>query len=103
MFRRIDDTILVSPQIEPADLAEAAAQGVTFVINNRPDDEEAGQPAGEAIEEAAVRAGLRYAAIPVTHAGFSHAQVDAMATALESATGPVTWKRASGTSCVQPP
>ena len=97
VFRKIDDSILVSPQIGVADLAEAAQLGVTAVINNRPDEEEPGQPAGAAIADAAAAAGLGYAAIPVTHAGFSHAQVDAMVAALEQASGPVLAYCKSGT------
>ena len=97
MFRQLDSNIFVSPQITPGDVAEAAAQGVALIVNNRPDDEEAGQPAGEAIERAASEAGVRYAAIPVTHAGFSHGQIDAMAAALESAEGPVLAYCRSGT------
>lgn len=97
MFRRIDDTISVSPQIAPADIAEAAEQGVTLIINNRPEDEEEGQPSGEEIARAAEAAGLRYVAIPVTHAGFSHAQVAAMVTALEQAPGPALAYCRSGT------
>ena len=97
MFRPIDETISVSPQIGPDDLAEAAARGVRLVINNRPDDEEAGQPDGAAIRQAAEAAGLAYTAIPVTHAGFSHAQVDAMVQALEQADGPVLAYCKSGT------
>jgi uncharacterized protein (TIGR01244 family) len=97
MFRKIDDTILVSPQIGPGDLTEAAALGVRLVINNRPDDEESGQPQSAAIGRAAQAAGLGYVAIPVTHAGFSHAQVDAMVQALERAEGPVLAYCKSGT------
>ena len=37
-FRRVTEDFSVSPQIELADMAEAAAQGFTLVINNRPDD-----------------------------------------------------------------
>ena len=97
MLRKIDDTIFVSPQIGPGDLAQAAALGVRSVINNRPDEEEPGQPEGAAIGAAAEVAGLAYAAIPVTHAGFSHAQVDAMVQALERADGPVLAYCKSGT------
>ena len=97
MFRPIDDTISVSPQIAPEDVARAAAQGVTLIVNNRPDDEEAGQPAGDAIARAAEAAGVAYVAIPVTQAGFSHAQVDAMIAALAEAKGPVLAYCRSGT------
>lgn len=97
MFRRIDDSISVAPQIAPADMAEAAAQGVTLIINNRPEGEEDGQPTGDAIAAAAEAAGLEYVAIPVTHAGFSHAQVDGMVAALEQAAGPILAYCRSGT------
>jgi uncharacterized protein (TIGR01244 family) len=97
MFRRIDETIFVAPQVAPQDLADAAALGVMHVINNRPDDEDAGQPSGELIAAAAQTAGLTYTAIPVTHAGFSHAQVEAMAAAMEQAKGPVLAYCRSGT------
>ncbi|ODU19695.1 MAG: TIGR01244 family protein [Sphingomonas sp. SCN 67-18] len=97
MFRRLDESILVSPQISLDQLAEAAAGGVTLVINNRPDGEDAGQPDGRAIADAAARAGMAYLAIPVTHAGFSGNQVEAMVAALDGATGPVLAYCRSGT------
>ena len=100
MIRRIDDSISVAPQITPEDVAEIAAAGFTAIVNNRPDDEEGGQPEGDAIRAAAEAAGLSYTAIPITHAGFSGNQIDAMVTALEAAGGPVLAYCRSGTrSC----
>ena len=97
MFRTLDEAILVDGQITPQDVAEAARQGVTLVVNNRPDDEQPGQPAGAEIASAARAAGLDYVAIPVTHAGFAMPQVDAMAEALGSAEGKVLAFCRSGT------
>jgi len=97
MFRKIDDSISVAPQIGLDEIAEAKAQGFAMIINNRPDDEEQGQPAGETIEAAAREAGLDYVAIPITHAGFSSNQVEAMQAALAKATGPVLAFCRSGT------
>lgn len=82
MFRMLDETIMVAGQIRPEDVAAAAGQGVRLVINNRPEGEEPGQPAGAEIEAAAKAAGLAYVAIPVDHSGFSVEQVDAMRAAL---------------------
>ena len=99
-IRRIDDSISVAPQIAVEDIAAIKAAGFTAIVNNRPDDEEGGQPAGEAIRAAAAAAGLTYAAIPVTHAGFSYPQIEAMAEALAGADGPVLAFCRSGTrSC----
>ncbi len=97
MFRRITNTLLVSPQIGLAEVAEAAAQGVALIINNRPEEESDDQTPGTAIEAAAQAAGLGYVAIPVTHSGFSEPQVTAMAAALDGASGPVLAYCRSGT------
>ena len=86
MFREIDDTMLVSGQIRPDEVARAAAQGITLIVNNRPDGEEQDQPAGAEIEAAARAAGIAYRHIPVA-GGFSPDQVDAMADALASSGG----------------
>ena len=97
MFRTIDEHVSVFGQIEPHDVAAARAHGFATIVNNRPDEEQPGQPAGAAIEAAARAAGLAYVAIPVDHAGFSPPQVEAMARALEQADGPVLAFCRSGT------
>lgn len=86
MFRTLDERTLAAGQIEAADIADAAAQGVTLIVNNRPDHEEPGQPTSVQIEDAARAAGLDYRHIPVA-GGFSQAQVEAMAEAMEGADG----------------
>ncbi len=96
-FRRLTDTLLASPQIGLADIAEAKAQGVTLVINNRPEGEAEDQTPGAEIEAAARAAGLDYCAIPITHAGFSEPQVQAMADVLAAAKGKVLAYCRSGT------
>jgi uncharacterized protein (TIGR01244 family) len=97
MFRKIDDSISVAPQISVQDVEAAAAQGFRMVINNRPEQEEPGQTSGDEIREAARAAGLAYVAIPITHGGFSLNQVEAMRDALAKAGGPVLAYCRSGT------
>lgn len=97
MFRKLTDKIYVAPQITVADVGEAAALGVTLIINNRPEDESADQTPGADVEAAAKAAGLAYVAIPVTHAGFAEWQVTAMADALDKAEGKVLAYCRSGT------
>ncbi|MDY1009144.1 MULTISPECIES: TIGR01244 family sulfur transferase [unclassified Sphingomonas] len=100
MIRHINESISVAPQIAVEHVADIAAAGFKTIVNNRPDDEDAGQPSGDAIRAAAKAAGLNYVAIPVTHAGFSHPQIDAMTQALTEAKGPVLAYCRSGTrSC----
>lgn len=97
MFRTLDETIMVAPQIGTDAVAEALARGVTLIINNRPEGESDDQVSGADIEAAARVAGIGYVAIPITHAGFSEAQVKAMREALEKADGPVLAYCRSGT------
>ena len=85
MFRKLTDRILVSPQITPDQVAQAKAEGVTMIVNNRPDDEEPGQVNGAQIEAAAKAAGIAYVAVPVGHGGFAPWQLDGMAGALDQA------------------
>lgn len=100
MIRTVDDSMSVAPQIEASDIAAIKAAGFVAVVNNRPDGEQEGQPAGETIRAAALAAGLTYAAIPVGGGGFGHPQVAAMVDVLESAEGPVLAFCRSGTrSC----
>src|ERR1700761_7407068 len=96
-MRTVDDSISVSPQIQPEDVAAIKAAGFVAIVNNRPDDEEGGQPSGDSIRAAAEAAGLSYTAIPITHSGFSLPQVEAMAAVLRDAGGPVFAYCRSGT------
>lgn len=85
MFRKIDDKTYASPQIGIAEVAYAKALGIGLIINNRPEGESDDQTPGAEIEAAASAAGIAYVAIPVSHAGFSMPQVEAMQRALAQA------------------
>ncbi|GGB53896.1 TIGR01244 family sulfur transferase [Blastomonas aquatica] len=85
MFTPLANNIDVAPQISLDQVAAAKAQGVTMIINNRPDGEDPSAPQGADIAAAAEAAGLDYVAIPITHAGFSGPQVDAMIAAMGKA------------------
>ena len=98
-FRRVTDSLSVSPQIALDDLARAAEEGFVLVINNRPDDEEPGQPSSAQVEVAALAAGLAYTHIPV-RGGPTPAQVEAVREAVELAGGPVLAFCRSGTRSI---
>lgn len=85
MFRKIDDKTYASPQIGVAEVAYAKALGIGLIINNRPENESDDQTPGAEIEAAAQAASIAYVAIPVSHAGFSMPQVEAMQQALAQA------------------
>jgi uncharacterized protein (TIGR01244 family) len=95
-MRELDDHVSVSGQIRPEELAELGAAGVTMIVNNRPDGEEAGQPSAAEMAAAAEAAGLAYRHIPVA-GGFSAAQVEEMGAALGETEGRVLAFCRSGT------
>ena len=94
-MRQLDDDFFVSAQVQPDQLADLAAQGIRTLINNRPDGEMPGQPAGESVRAAAEQAGIAYVAIPVTGLG-REAIADTQAT-LSSAERPILAFCAAGT------
>ncbi|SFP83963.1 TIGR01244 family sulfur transferase [Sphingomonas rubra] len=99
-IRSLNDRVAVAPQIAAGDLPAIAAAGYVAIVNNRPDGEEPGQPAGDDIRAAAEAAGLSYHAVPVGRAGIGQAELDAMTAALAGADGPVLAYCRSGTrSC----
>ena len=96
-FRTLSDKVFASPQISTTDIDEAAAAGVTLIVNNRPDGEDPSADQGDAMQAAAEAAGLPYIAIPIGHSGFSEVQVDQMIGALDAAQGKVLAYCRSGT------
>jgi uncharacterized protein (TIGR01244 family) len=81
MIRQLDDRTLVSGQIAPEEVAALAEQGITVLVNNRPDGEEPGQPLAGDIEEAAARAGIVYRFVPIMR-GIGPADIEEMQKAL---------------------
>ena len=65
MHRQLDDKTLVAGQIAPEDVPALKALGVTLIVNNRPDFEDANQPESDDIE-AAARAAAPASLLPDT-------------------------------------
>ena len=86
MIRQLDERTLVSGQVAPHEIAMFAEQGVTMLVNNRPDGEEPGQPLASEIEDAAMQAGIAYRFIPIIR-GIGPADVEAMREAVGAAEG----------------
>jgi uncharacterized protein (TIGR01244 family) len=86
MIRQLDDLMMVSGQVEPHEVAGLAGQGVTVLVNNRPDGEEAGQPLAGEIEAAAQAAGIAYRYVPIMR-GIGPADVESMQEAMRAAEG----------------
>ena len=81
MMRELDGKTWVSGQIAPEDMPELTRHGVTMIVNNRPDDEDLGQPLSGDIQAVAERAGIEYRHIPIAR-GIGPADVNAMQDAI---------------------
>ena len=88
-FKPIADGFFAAGQIDAADIVRAKEAGIVAVVNNRPDGEVPDQPAGDTIRKAADEAGLAYTAIPIGPNGFGLEDVEALASVLDTADGPV--------------
>ena len=84
MAHELDDKTLVGGQIAPADVAGLKAQGVTMIVNNRPDGEDVGQPTSAEIEAAAADAGIDYRHVPIAR-GLGPSDIEAMRHAMHEA------------------
>ena len=84
MVRQLDDKTLVGGQIEPSDVAAFAGEGVTLIVNNRPDGEDEGQPTSAEIEAAAAAAGIGYRHVPIAR-GLGPSDTEAMRDAMHEA------------------
>ena len=86
MQKQLDEHTLVDGQITVEDIAKLKAMGVTHIVNNRPDDEDEGQPLSADIEAAAEAAGLRYRHIPIAR-GMGPSDIEEMRDAIREADG----------------
>ena len=83
MIRQLDDKVMVCGQVAPHEVAGLAEQGVTMLVNNRPDGEEPDQPLAGDIEEAAAAAGIGYRFVPILR-GIGPADIEEMQKALRA-------------------
>ena len=82
-MRQLDDTTYISGQVRPDDVPALKQQGITMIINNRPDGEEPDQPLAADIEAAAEAEGIAYRNVPIAR-GIGPSDCDKMQEALDA-------------------
>lgn len=97
--RFVTDRFAVADQLRPEDLSLLADEGVTAVVDNRPDGEEPGQPTSAEMAAAAETAGVSFAYVPITGAP-GPAQSRGAHEALEETDGLVVAYCRSGTRSI---
>ncbi len=88
-MNRVTDKLSVRPQVTAGDIRMAKANGFAAIINNRPDDEEPGQPSAADNRAVAGAEVLGYTHIPVVTGKISETQIRAFQDALSKTEGPV--------------
>jgi sulfide:quinone oxidoreductase len=88
-INHVDETLSVSPQVVPADVAEIATLGFRAIICNRPDGEGPDQPSQDEIAAVAREAGLEFRYLPVVAGVVSDADTAGFAEAMRDLPGPV--------------
>ena len=66
-IRQITPRYFVSPQIDPGDMEDLRAQGITRILCNRPDGEVPPSHQAASVRAAAEAAGIAFAEQPLTH------------------------------------
>ncbi len=95
----LTDSMTVSPQILPSDVARLAAMGFKSIINNRPDEEENGQPLNREIERLAKEQGLTYFHLPVVSGNITQEQGKQFGQLFAQAPKPIFAFCRTGTRC----
>lgn len=85
----LHDDFHITQQIAHTDIATVASRGFKTIINNRPDNEQAGQPLSKALETEALKTGLKYHHIPIVPGRATPADLNKFRQALEASQGPV--------------
>lgn len=98
-LRKITGDFSVSPQIECEDVPGIAEAGFRSILCNRPDGEEFGQCAYDAVAEAAETAGLVVRSVPIVSGMLSEADMTAFRAALDEMPKPILAYCRSGTRC----
>ena len=94
---QIDERLAVCGQISPQDISGLAQAGYATIVNNRPDGEGFLQTTASAIADAAEKAGLRSAHLPVRGPDITEQLVRDFQKTLAESAGPVVAFCRSGT------
>jgi sulfide:quinone oxidoreductase len=98
-LRPITQDFTVSPQIEVADVAAIVGAGYRSILCNRPDGEDYGQPAYDAVAAAAEAAGLVVRWVPIVSGQMTQAALDEFRAALDEMPKPILAYCRTGTRC----
>lgn len=99
--KQLEEDFFVSGQVSRDSLEHATSLGITRLINNRPDGEEAGQPTHEEVSAWADELGLEYHFVPVVTGTLTEEVLEQFSKAVIGGEGRIMASCRTGTrSCV---
>lgn len=99
IYKELDKSVAVAPQIQPQDIEAIRLAGFKSIICNRPDGESPDQTPYSVIEATAAKAGIPIRNIPVVSGSITMENVHDMKTALAELPKPVFAYCRSGARC----
>lgn len=96
---QLTESLYVACQITPEEVREAAEQGFTAIINNRPDDEEAGQPSASEVKAVAQELGIQYIHQPVVGSNITPDDIATFSQLIDETPGKILAHCRTGTRC----
>jgi sulfide:quinone oxidoreductase len=99
-IRILAEDFAISSQVSPGDVTTIAAAGYRAVVCNRPDGEEALQPAAHEVEAACDEHGIDFHYLPFSGAELPAGLIESFRSALTDADGPVLAYCRSGQRCI---
>lgn len=97
--KKLNDRVTVGPQIAVSDVPAIKEAGFTVLMCNRPDGEDAGQPAWAEVSAAAEAVGMQTSFLPMSNREDASAVIAEFTRVLTEAPGPVFAYCRSGTRC----
>lgn len=88
-MQKVTEKLWIGPQPGAGDLERAKAAGIVSILNNRPDEEEPGQPTARQQAAEAAGLGLGYTHLPVVGGSIGEDHVRRLQQTLAAADGPV--------------
>lgn len=88
-LQQLNEKIYICDQITTDDISTLKKEGISTIVNNRPDNEGINQPLSESIKEQATKAELEYYYLPVISGNYLNSSIKKLIKILNTATKPI--------------
>ncbi|XQW83884.1 TIGR01244 family sulfur transferase [Thalassotalea piscium] len=75
-IQQLSKYVYIADQVNTSDIETLKALGIHAVINNRPDNEEVGQPLSDELSKSMKASGIEYAYLPITPCVYTETNIE---------------------------